>query len=87
MPWEFAWFTHGDESGIEVDCYGGGKDKTPSVNPYDFIDGCVSSCSGEKIDGELEKLGVGENWGNVFKNNARFWEIDDVADVVADEIG
>jgi hypothetical protein len=87
FPWEFAFFANGHEARAEAVGHGGGEDETAGVNPDDFVDFDIAGSGAELGDGFAEEQSVGENGGDVFEDDSRFWEIDHITDGGAELFG
>lgn len=79
-PGEFAFFTDGDEAGVEDLGDSGGEDEAAGVDADDFVDFFALGGIGKELKGGFEEGGVSEDGGDVLEEDSGLGEIGDVPD-------
>ena len=80
LPWQLAFFSHGHQAGSQLVSGSGGKDKPTRVDTHASVYLGVSMFFNHQVDGSSEEARFAQYGGNVFKLNARFWEIRHITD-------
>lgn len=79
-PGEFAFFTDRDEAGAEPVGDDGAENEPAGVDANDLVNFVVAGGFDESPGGDAPEFGIAEDGGDVFEDDAGFWEIRDIAD-------
>jgi hypothetical protein len=78
FPRQFAFFSDRDKARAETICDGGTENESTDVDANNLVDLRATGRFTKQGNGLAEKCVVGENWGDVFKDDTGFRKIDDI---------